>query len=121
MDATRLVGVVASMFLMLMIPLAGASEGMASGEEMETLVVPKSGRAESMTAWSVDSGGGESSGGGFSLTAAIGQEDAGRISQCGTVLVGGLWGNTVDLQPVFCNGFESGGTGGWTSVVGGLE
>jgi len=121
MDATRRVGVVVPVFLMLLIALAGGSEGMDSGEDMETPVVPKSGRADGMATWSVDSGGGESSGGGFSLTAAIGQPDAGLISQCGTVLAGGLWAGAVDFQPVFCNGFESGDTGGWSAATGGTE
>jgi len=121
MDATRRVGVVVQALLMLLIPLAGASEGMDSGKDMETPAVPKSGRADGMAAWSADSGGGESGGGGFSLTASIGQPDAGLISQCGTVLAGGLWAGAIDFQSVFCNGFESGDTGGWSAATGGTE
>lgn len=121
MDATRRVCVVVPVLLMLLIPPVGASQGTGSGEEMKITVVPGSWRADAMAAWSVDSGGGASSGGGFSFTASTGQPDAGLISQCGTVLAGGLWAGAVDLQPVFCNGFESGGTGSWTSVVGGSK
>ena len=112
--------VVVAVLLVLLIPLAGASNPASSGEE-DARAAPKTARADEMTAWSVDSGGGEASGGAFSLTAAIGQPDARLISQCGTVLDGGLWAGAVDLQPVFCNGFEGGDTGAWSSVVGGTK
>ncbi len=119
MDAARRVGVVVPVLLVFLIPLAEGSGGMDSGEDPEIPVAPGSGRADGMAAWSVDSGGGASSGGGFSLTASVGQPDAGLTSGCGTVLAGGLWAGAVDLQPVFCNGFESGGTDEWSSVIGG--
>jgi hypothetical protein len=75
--------------------------------------------ADGIATWSVDGGGGASSGGSFGLTAAVGQPDAGMVSRCSTVLDGGLWAGAVDLQAMFCNGFESGGTGAWSSAVGG--
>ncbi len=118
METTRRFGVVVAFLLVLLIPPAGAFEGMDSGEDAVIQVVPKEGRGDEMSAWSVDSGGGESVGGDFSLTASIGQPDVGMASQCGTVIAGGLWAGAVDLQPVFCNGFESGDTGAWSSVVG---
>lgn len=77
------------------------------------------GRADEVTAWSVDGGGGESAGGGFAIIATIGQPEAGLVSQCGNVLAGGLWAGVVDFQPLFCNGFEGGGTDVWSSAVGG--
>ena len=121
MKTLRRVSFVAAVLMVLSIALAGASEPAESGTDVGAGDVPKGGRADGMAAWSVDSGGGESSGGDFSLTAAIGQPDAGLISQCGTVLAGGLWAGEVDLQPIFCNGFESGGTGAWSSVAGGTK
>ena len=74
-----------------------------------------------MAAWSVDSGGGESSGGDISLIAAIGQPDAGELTQGDTVLNGGLWAGAEELRILFYDGFETGDTGGWSSVVGGTK
>jgi hypothetical protein len=105
----------------VMTSLVSASETKILKRDVGSTAALKDGRADGMAAWSVDSGGGASSGGGFSLTASIGQPDAGLISQCGTVLAGGLWAGAVNLQPVFCNGFESGGTGGWSAIAGGTE
>ena len=119
MKSLRRVSVVVTLCLILVVPFARASDPPPSGEEADARAAPKLKQADGMTAWSVDSGGGESSGGDFSVTAAIGQPDAGLISQCGTVLAGGLWAGAVDLQPLFCNGFESGGTDVWSSAVGG--
>ena len=121
METLRRVSFVVAVLVVLPIALAGASEPAESGADVGARDAPKEGRADGMAAWSVDSGGGASSGGGFSLNAAIGQPDAGMISRCGTVLAGGLWAGEVDLQPLFCNGFESGGTGAWSSGVGGTK
>ena len=118
MGTSRLVLVVVAVLAVFLIPLAGTGETVGSGEDEGTQVVTKSGRADEMAAWSVDSGGGEASGGDFSVTATIGQPDAGLVSQGDTVLAGGLWAGAVDSQALFCNGFESGGTGSWSSVVG---
>jgi len=121
MQTTGRIIVAAAVLLVVLIPLDGASDPAETGADVKRQDAPKDGRADEIAVWSVDSGGGESSGGGFSLTAAIGQPDAGLVSRCGTVLAGGLWAGTVDLQPVFCNSFESGGTGAWTSTVGGTK
>lgn len=67
--------------------------------------------------WSVDSGGGESSGGTFAIVAAVGQHDTGLANACGRVLDGGVWSAGVDLQPLFCDGFESGLTDSWSNAI----
>lgn len=71
-----------------------------------------------MSWWSVDAGGGSSSGGAFAVTGSIGQPDAGVASGCATALAGGIWAGAEPCDaPLFCNGFESGDTGGWSSVT----
>ncbi len=102
-------------------PLAAESERGRAEAEAATPAAVEERSADEMSAWSVDSGGGSSSGGDLSLVAAIGQPDAGRISKGGTVLAGGLWAGAVDLQALFYDGFESSDTGAWSSVVGGTE
>jgi len=122
MKALRRVSIVVVVVALVFgVPLAGASEPMASEEDVNAGEAPKSDRADEMTAWSVDSGGGESSGGDFSLIASIGQPDAGNLSQGDTVLDGGLWGGAVDLEILFYDGFETGDTGGWSTAVGGTK
>ncbi len=121
METLRRVSIVVAVLLMLVVPLAETSEPTVSGEGTDAKAVSKSGRADEMAAWSVDSGGGESSGGDFSLIAAIGQPDAGQLARGGTVLDGGLWGGAVDLQALFDDDFENGDTGDWSSVVGGTK
>ena len=56
----------------------------------------------------IDSGGGTSSGGGFSLTGTIGQHDASRQISTGDgfALAGGFWANATVLDAIFKNGFE---------------
>ena len=66
--------------------------------------------------WSVDGGGGAASGGTFAIVAAVGQHDTGLANACGRVLDGGVWSSSVDLQPLFCDGFDSAGTGNWDIV-----
>ena len=100
-------------------PYAAASEAENPGSDAPSSTVVNSGRADEMSAWSVDAGGGQSSGGVFELTAAIGQPDAGVVAQGGTALAGGLWAGAVDSGSIFSNGFESGDTGSWSVVVGG--
>lgn len=121
MKALRRVCIVIGVVLMFGVPLAGAPESTVSAGEAANEAAPKSDRADEMTAWSVDSGGGESSGGDFSLIAAIGQPDAGQLARGGTVLDGGLWGSAVDLQILFYDGFETGDPGGWSTAVGGTK
>ena len=73
-------------------------------------------------AWSVDSGGGSTSGGDFTLTAAIGQPDAGELTAGDTALSGGLWaGGAIPMPEIFADGFETGDTSAWSSTVGGTE
>lgn len=121
METLGRVSFVVVVLVLLPIAAAAASEPAEAGVGAGAQNAPESGRADAIPVWSVDSGGGASSGGDFSLIAAIGQPDVGLVSKCGTALAGGLWAGTVDLQPVFCNGFESGGTGGWSSVTGGTK
>jgi hypothetical protein len=72
-----------------------------------------------MSWWTVDSGGGESTGGSFSLYATIAQPDAGLLSGCEFALSGGLWSGAEDSGHIFCDGFESGNLSRWSSFVGG--
>jgi len=59
--------------------------------------------------FTIDGGGGTSSGGGFTLSGTIGQPDAGTLSGGGFTLTGGFWGvaaaegpcNAADLVPPF--------------------
>ena len=50
------------------------------------------------------------------MVAAVGQHDTGLVNTCGRVLDGGVWSASVNLLPLFCDGFESGGTGTWGNV-----
>ncbi len=50
--------------------------------------------------WTVDSGGGTSQGGGFTLSGAIGQPDTGSLQGGGYVLQGGFWSGTP-LEQIF--------------------
>lgn len=110
-------------FAVLLLPfvLAEAAEPADTAVGHEDAAATKELRADDMAVWSVDSGGGESSGGGFALTAAIGQPDAGELSAGNTVLAGGLWAGAVELQILFYDGFEGGDTGAWNSAVGGSK
>lgn len=53
----------------------------------------------SMNWWTVDSGGGSSSGSGYSLDGTIGQPDAGTLSGSGYSLDGGFWGGQATTTP----------------------
>lgn len=101
--------------------LAGVPIRSAGGTESGTPADPPADVADQVEAWTVDGGGGESAGGGFSLTGTIGQPEAAVLSKCGTVLAGGVWAGSVDLGAVFCDDFESGGTGEWSAVAGGVQ
>lgn len=71
-----------------------------------------------MSWWSVDGGGGSSSGGVFAVIGAIGQPDTGVASACAVAIEGGVWSGPVPVEmPLFCDGFESADTGGWASVM----
>ena len=68
----------------------------------------QSGGEFEITSNTIDSGGGASAGGEFSLTGTIGQPDANPQTSAGGefLLAGGFWANAVDL--IFKNGFEGG-------------
>lgn len=99
-------------------PLAAAAETEVLETDVGSTVALKDGRADVMSVWSVDSGGGESSHGGLTLVATAGQHDAGVVSEGGFALAGGLWAGEVDLGLIFSDGFESNDTDAWSSVVG---
>ena len=50
--------------------------------------------------WTVDGGGNTSSGGVYSLSATIGQPDAGSLSGGDFTLAGGYWSEAVSVPPV---------------------
>lgn len=59
---------------------------------LSTLAVTSFAQAQPSIEWySIDSGGGASSGGGFELTGTIGQHDAGTLSGGAFSLIGGFW------------------------------
>jgi len=113
--------VVVSALVVVLLPYAVALETETPEPDTNSSVAMALGRADEMSAWSVDSGGGQSSGGGFIFTAAIGQPDAGVVSQGDTVLSGGIWSGATESGLIFYDGFESSDTGAWSSVVGGAE
>ena len=49
--------------------------------------------------WTVDSGGGTSTGGVYSLSGTIGQPDAGSMSVGSYTLAGGFWSEEASLPP----------------------
>lgn len=57
----------------------------------------------------IDSGGGASWGGNFSLTGTIGQPEANRQISTGGgfALAGGFWANATTIDLIFKNSFES--------------
>jgi len=50
--------------------------------------------------FTIDGGGGTSSGGGYTLSGTIGQPDAGTLTGGGYVLEGGFWGGAFAVQQV---------------------
>ena len=68
--------------------------------------------------WSVDAGGGSSTGGAYAVAATAGQPDTGVSSKCGAVVSAGLWSGPVDFQPIHCDGFDTGDTSMWSSATG---
>ena len=49
--------------------------------------------------WTVDGGGGQSTGGGYTLNGTLGQPDAGTLSGNAYTLQGGFWGSPGDGTP----------------------
>jgi hypothetical protein len=68
--------------------------------------------------YSLDAGGGASSGGEFQLLGTIGQPDAAVVSDAATgyTLVGGLRGRLTDFA-LFRDGFESGDSSRWSATI----
>jgi hypothetical protein len=60
-----------------------------------SILVPSLAQAQNyaLTWWTVDGGGGTSSGDGYTLSGTIGQPDAGILSGGNYILSGGFWGN----------------------------
>jgi len=79
---------------------------------------PDSVAADAMDWWSVDAGGGMASGGTWTVVSTIGQFDAGTLSAGATTLYSGFVfvDEPGDSLP-FADGFESGDTGAWSSVM----
>ncbi|MCP4664511.1 MAG: hypothetical protein GY856_54700 [bacterium] len=69
----------------------------------------------SLTWWTVDGGGGTSSGDGLVVAGTIGQPDAGGMTGGDYALQGGFW--AVD-SIIFADGFESGDCSRWSSEEG---
>jgi hypothetical protein len=57
-----------------------------------TLAATTQAHSYDITWWTVDGGGGTSTGGGYTLSGTIGQPDAGTMTGGGYTLVGGFWG-----------------------------
>jgi hypothetical protein len=55
----------------------------------------------SLSWWTVDSGGGSSSGGNYSLSGTIGQPDAGALAGGNYRLEGGFWGGAISALRVY--------------------
>jgi hypothetical protein len=65
----------------------------------------------------VDGGGGTSGNGALGLAATIGQPDAGTLSGSDFILDGGfrMGVSTVQEDPIFSDGFETGDTSRWSN------
>jgi hypothetical protein len=79
---------------------------------------PKIVEADAVNWWSVDAGGGETSGGNWHMISTLGQHDASALSGSSITLDGGfvLPGGPAET-PLFADGFESGHLGAWSSVT----
>lgn len=64
------------------------------GTVLITLTLTASAQAQPYTIpwWTIDGGGGNSTGGGYTLSGTIGQPDAGVMTGGGYILTGGFWG-----------------------------
>lgn len=97
--------------------LAGGAEEAGTSRENPTHASKRL-QSYDMSWWSVDGGGGSSSGGSFAVAGSLGQPDAGSSRGCGTALAGGVWAGPEPCEtPLFCDGFDDGGTGAWSSVT----
>jgi len=57
-----------------------------------TMVATAQAQSYAITWWTIDGGGGTSTGGGYTLSGTIGQPDAGTMTDGSYTLVGGFWG-----------------------------
>jgi hypothetical protein len=57
--------------------------------------------SNTLTNWSVDGGGGSSSGSGYTITGTLGQPDAGVLTGNSYTLTGGFWGGVPANSPIF--------------------
>jgi hypothetical protein len=75
---------------------------LAAGLLLVPIVAAQSGGGYDLTWSTIDGGGGESTGGGFTLTGTIGQPDAGlQLSGGGYTLNGGFWRGGASSYRVF--------------------
>ncbi len=74
--------------------------------------------ASSRSFYSLDAGGGESTGGPFHLLGTLGQPDAAVLNNgaAGFTLMGGFRGRLTDFT-LFRDGFESGDSSRWSASV----
>ncbi len=63
--------------------------------------------------WTIDGGGGRSTGGSFQLSGTIGQADSGTLAGGTFELHGGFWHGTSRPPLIFSDGFETGDTTRW--------
>lgn len=92
----RLFIMLAGLWLGLQLPFAGSMPLMAQEKMAQAQ------REYRLDWWSVDGGGGVSTGGGFSLQGSIAQPDAGSQRAGSLLLRGGLWSaaSATDLPPI---------------------
>jgi hypothetical protein len=80
----------------LLLVLALASALQAAGQSL----VPDAGSYD-LAWWTIDGGGGVSSGGVYALAGASGQLDAGVLTGGGYELTGGFWGGALGRYPFY--------------------
>lgn len=79
------------------------------------LLLPRlSSAAYDLSWWTVDGGGGQSSGGVYTLSGTVGQADAGALSGGNYTIAGGFWVMTADITVK--NGTASVPNGGWMAL-----
>lgn len=100
--------------------LAGASPAevvLANGETLEVFLQQRGAGSFDISWFSIDGGGGESSGGAFVLHATIGQPDAGVSTGGIFSLTGGFWALEATSSKLYCDGFESGDISNWSTAA----
>ncbi len=78
--------VVSGLLLLAFLALSVALRGAAP-------LAAQTGGSYDLTWWTVDGGGGQVSGGGYTLTGTVGQHDTGIASRDAYTLLGGFWGS----------------------------